>query len=354
MSVTELPADQDQAANWNIQSTWKVGVVVIMILLFLTMAVFSKPKNMVLLNVYAYSTQIEVFTEAIFQDFERAWEAEHGKDLKIKGVFGPSLTLVGDIVLGAPADLAILSHEQHVNYLKLGKVVRENNIPTTVHKTPLVIVTRPGNPLGIEEFADLSRPGLRLIHANPHSSGAGAWAILGEYACNLLQSEHDLEAEQHLSMIWENVKIMAASAREAMTLFELGAGDAFITYEQDARLALARQVDAAIVIPSCTVLTEAMAVIVDKNVGSEERSVAEEFLQYLISDAGQETFIRFQLRPVTLAQDPFPELDQIISVQDLGGWSQVYRELIDELWKQEIEPTLDFKLEVNPYEWHRE
>jgi len=350
MSMTDLSTNQDNSTNWPMHTAWKLGIVVVLVLIFVANAIFSEPKDPVELIVYAYDTQNEILTQGIFPAFKESWEAVHGRNLSIKGVFGPSLTLAGQIVLGAPADVAILSHEQHVNYLKLGKIVREGNMPTVVHRTPLVIVTRPNNPAGIQEFADLSGSGMRLIHADPRSSGAGAWAILAEYGCYLSHSENEAEAVEQLIAIWDNVKMMATSARSAMTIFEFGAGDAFITYEQEARMALARGVDLSIVIPSCTVLVEPMAVIVDKNVSSEEKSVANEFIQYLLSEDGQEIFIQYQLRPVTLSQDSFPELDQTISAQSLGGWSQVYRDLIDQLWNEEIEPNLDLELEVNPYE----
>ena len=40
----------------------------------------------------------------------------------------------------------------------------------------------------------------------------------------------------------------------------------------------------------------------------------------------------------------------------LEGISRPKRPLLfaQHVWKQEIEPTLDFELEVKPYEWHRE
>ncbi len=350
MSLRSLSSDRKRTINLSNQTIWKFGFALVLFLIVTAMTFLSRRKNPVELIVYAYSTQIEVLSEGIFPDFESSWEAEHSRDLEINGVFGPSLTMAGQVVLGAPADVAILSHEQHVNYLKLGKMVREDTMPIAIHKTPMVIVTRPGNPAGIQEFGDLSGIGLQLIHTDPRSSGAGAWAILAEYGCNLERSENEAEAEVQLSAIWDNVKIMASSARTAMTIFEFGAADAFVTYEQDARIAMARQVELSIVIPSCTVVAEPMAVIVDKNVTSEERAVANEFLQYLLSNEGQETFMRYHLRPVTLTQVSFPELDQTISVESLGGWSQVYHELIEQLWKEEIEPNLELELEVGPYE----
>ncbi|OGO20916.1 MAG: hypothetical protein A2Z14_01700 [Chloroflexi bacterium RBG_16_48_8] len=236
------------------------------LLIFSSLSILSHSKKPLKLIVYAYSTQVELLSQGIFPDFEKYWESMHGRELTIEGVFGPSLTLAGEIILGAPADVAILSDEQHVNYLKLGKMVRENNQPIVVSMTPMVIVTRPGNPAGINDFADLAMPGLRLIHPDPRSSGAGAWAILAEYGCSASDTESEIDAANTLAAIWDNVILLAPSARASLMLFELGAGDAYVTYEQDARLTLARHVALSIVIPPCTVIAEPVAVIVDKNV----------------------------------------------------------------------------------------
>jgi ABC-type sulfate transport system substrate-binding protein len=344
MSGSQALSKEWMEMNWRTWASWLLGIAAVLALLVYSFhSIFSDSKEPVKLIIYAYSTQSEVMSQGLLPEFEKWWESEHGRDLRLEAVFGPSLTLAGQIVLGAPADVAILSDEQHVTYLKLGKMVRENNKPVNVCMTPMVIVTRMDNPTGINDFTDLTMPGLRLIHADPRSSGAGAWAIFAEYGCSLFHSTGELDPSHTLVAIWENVKMLAPSARETMMLFELGAGDAFVTYEQDARLALDRHAELSIVLPACTVVAEPVAVIVDKNVTQAERSVANEFLHYLLSEQGQDTFIRFHLRPVTITTDEFPVLIHTISKEDLGGWSQAHQDLIENLWKKEIEPNLELE-----------
>jgi len=304
------------------------------------------------LVVYAFSTQEEVLTQSIFPAFEQAWEAETGLDLTIEGVFGPSGTLAGQIVLGAPADVALLSNAQHVTHLKVGRRVNPETQPVIVGYTPMVIVTRTGNPLDIAEFADLARlpdqggtkPGLTLIHADPTGSGAGQWAVLAEYGSALLASQDQAAAEAQLQAIWRNVRVLGSSARASMTLFELGAGDALVTYEQDALLALNRGVPLEIVVPSRTILAEHVAVIVDGNVRGNERAAAQAFIDYLVSDAGQQIFERYHQRPATAESERFPEVSHAFTAEDLGGWQRAYAELIETLWQTEVEPRLDLNL----------
>jgi sulfate transport system substrate-binding protein len=295
------------------------------------------------LVVYAFSTQEEVLTQGILPAFELMWEAETGQDLTIEGVFGPSGTMAGQINLGAPADVAILSNVQHVTQLKVGRRVRGETQPVVFSHTPMVIVVRQGNPAGIAEYADLAQPGLQVLHADPRSSGAGEWAVLAEYGSSFLPDGDRAAGEAQLEAIWRNVRLLGSSARATMTLFELGAGDAFVTYEQDALLALERGVPLEIVVPSQTIVARHVAVIVDDNVMPGELSVAQAFVEYLLSDAGQQTFARYHLRPVDLESERFPKMAQPFTAEDLGGWSRAYVKVVKTLWQIRIEPRLDLE-----------
>ena len=139
----------------------------------------------------------------------------------------------------------------------------------------------------------------------------------------------------------DNVRLLGPSARATLTLFELGAGDALITYEQDARLALERGVPLEIIVPPRTIIAQHVAVIVDDNITRGERPVVQAFMDYLLSEAGQQVFSRYHLRPANLAHEEFPQPAQPFTVEDLGGWFLAYNELVESLWQTEIEPSLD-------------
>jgi len=341
--------------NWRRLVAWIFGLALLALVAFYAgRAILANSAAPLTLVVYGFSTQEEVLTQSIFPAFEQAWEAETGRDLTIEGVFGPSGTLAGQINLGAPADVALLSNEQHVTWLKVGRQVRPGTRPVMVSTTPMVIVTRPGNPAGLAELSDLALPGLRLLHPDPRTSGAGDWAVLAEYGSALLESGDPATAESQLKAIWDNVHWLAPSARAGLTLFELGAGDGLVTYEQDARLALARGVPLEIVLPTRTILAQHVAVVVDANVTLSERPVAEAFVDFLQGDAGQRTFSQYHLRPARLDNGTFPPLAQPFTVEDLGGWSRAYRELVEGLWQTEIAPSLELEAAGQPLDAYGE
>jgi ABC-type sulfate transport system substrate-binding protein len=331
-------------SGWRRPASWLLAVALLVVVAFYGARAFLVDAHgPVHLVVYAFSTQEESFTQGIFPAFERAWEAETGQDLTIDGLFGASGTLAGQINLGAPADVAVFSNAEHVDWLKAGRRVRRDTEPVVVGCTPLVIVARPGTPFRLAGYADLAQEGLNLLHADPRSSGVGEWAVLAEYGSAFLPSADPAAAEAQLQAIWCNVPLLAGSARAAMTLFELGAGDALVTYEQDALVARERGVALQIVEPPRTIVARHVAVIVDDDVTWAERPVAEAFVQFLLSDAGQQIFSRYHLRPPSCQSDLFPTLVDPFAVEDLGGWSQAYATLLDALWQKEIEPSLDLQ-----------
>ena len=337
--------------DWRCRVGSVLGLVLLIVVVIYGRIVRSGSPTPSRLVVYAFSTQEEVLTQSIFPTFKEAWEAETGQHLTIEGVFGPSGTLAGQINLGAPADVALFSNAQHVTHLKVGRQVHVNNQPVVVSHTPMVIVTRPGNPHGITRFQDLAQPGLRLLHADPRTSGAGQWAVLAEYGSALQESRDQAaalrprsgRAEAQLQAIWQNVRLLGASARATMTLFELGAGDAFVTYEHDALLAQERGAPLEIIVPSHTIVAQHVAVVVDDNVMPGELPLAQAFVEYLLDEAGQQAFSNYHLRPADLEDEQFPEIPLCFAIDDLGGWSQAYTKLLEGLWQTEIEPHLQLE-----------
>ncbi|HUW13402.1 MAG TPA: substrate-binding domain-containing protein [Anaerolineae bacterium] len=295
--------------------------------------------------VYGFSTEEVVFTEEIFPAFEAYWQELTGQEVTVQGVFGPSEEITDAILSGARADVAILSNEQHAVWLQVNDVVQTDwhTFPQggIVTRSPLVIVVRPGNPLGIRGWSDLARPGISVIHPDPRTSGGAQWALLAEYGAALLEPGGSAEAAtEQLQAIWANVVATPASSQDALKQFIFGAGDAMVTYEQDALLAQERGATLEIVMPNRTVMSEHVAVIVDRHVKADERDVVEGLVAYLWSQTAQQSFVRYYFRAVidealNDAEEAFHDIPNGFTVQDLGGWGQVYAEVIHGAWEEQ-------------------
>jgi hypothetical protein len=65
-----------------------------------------------------------------------------------------------------------------------------------------------------------------------------------------------------------------------------------------------------------------------------------------LSSSGRQILGEYNMRAPDCQIEAPPQPGQIFSVADLGGWSQAYAELVDGVWKKEIEPNLS--LEASP------
>src|SRR6267142_2729353 len=137
------------------------------------------------ITVYGFSIMKEALEKAIYPAFAAKVKREHGFDVRFTSSFAGSETVTNQILQGVKAQIAILSIERDAQRLKdKGFVTSDwHTLPPKgiVSKTPFVIVVRKGNPKGIHEFADLAKPGVKLIHPDPVSSGGAQWSILAIY-----------------------------------------------------------------------------------------------------------------------------------------------------------------------------
>src|SRR6266567_8768933 len=212
------------------------------------------------ITLYGFSIMRESLEKGIYPAFTAKWKQEHGVDVRFTSSFAGSETITNQILQGVKAQIAILSIERDAARLKQhGDVTSDwRALPqkAIVNKTPFVILVRKGNPKGIHDFPDLAKPGVKLVHPDPISSGGAQWSVLAMYGSELVKSAKQTGEPDHaralatLRAIWRNVISTPGSAREARTQFETGFGDALITYELEGLLMKAGgTADVEVIIP---------------------------------------------------------------------------------------------------------
>lgn len=296
---------------------------------------------------YGFSILADVMQEGIFPAFQRKWAGEgHGR-VEFVSSFGGSGTVTNQLIMGVPAQVALLSLESDADRLADAGVIPRDSwrrLPRAgvVNLTPFVIVVRPGNPLGLRDFADLGRAGVRIVHPDPMTSGGANWAILAEYGSGFRGSPGgEAAGEKILAGVWKNVAAQAASARAARTQFENGFGDALITYEQEAIYDRGRgRFKADVAYPRRTILSEHTLVVVDRNVRPAERALVADFVRFLWSDEAQRVFVRYGFRtgrPELDAANPaFGKIEDPFRIADFGGWRRARPEIVDRIWKDRV------------------
>ena len=128
--------------------------------------------------------------------------------------------------------------------------------------------------------------------------------------------------------------VLDSGARGSTTTFtERGIGDVFISWENEAFLAVKElgPEKFEIVVPSLSILAEPPVTLVDKVVDKRgTRKVAEAYLQYLYSDEGQDLAGKHFYRPrdakvAAKYASTFPKIN-LFTIDDVfGGWQKAQK-----------------------------
>jgi len=282
------------------------------------------------LDVVGYSTPESVYQEALEPGFEAT---SAGADVSFSNSFGASGDQSRAVVAGQPASIVHFSQAGDMERLvEEGELVakdwskqRYNGI---AEDSVVVIVTRKGNPEGIESFDDLLDKDVEVITPNPFSSGSARWNIMAVYGTLIHEGKSEKEALDGVKALLEKTVVQPGSGRDALAAFTQGEGDVLLSYENEAIKAQEEGEDVEYVIPPSTILIET-PIAVTKGAPA----AAQDFLNYVWSDAGQEIWAEHGYRPVNpKLVDPkrFPTPKDLFEISELGGWSKVNDEFFDD------------------------
>jgi sulfate transport system substrate-binding protein len=145
------------------------------------------------------------------------------------------------------------------------KRLPQNSAPYT---STIVFLVRKGNPKGIRDWSDLAKPGVSVITPNPKTSGGARWNYLAAWGYELARSnKSESKAKDFVGALYKNVPVLDSGARGSTTTFvERGIGDVFISWENEAFLAVNElgKDKFEIVVPSVSILAEPPVSVVDK------------------------------------------------------------------------------------------
>jgi sulfate transport system substrate-binding protein len=299
------------------------------------------------LAVHSCCVTEDATTKEILPAFRKYYKEKFGKDVDIGASFAGSGTLKNQILGGAPVQVAILSSELYLDQLKeKGLVVSDwkaNPNKGSVIKSVIVFVTRKDNPKGLKTFQDLSRPGVKVLHASPDTSGGAQWAIFAIYGAGADLRNPAFGPEDGgvklLSAVEKNVIAQPESARQTFVQFDAGFGDAIVTYENEALLEKAKGRDYAISVPQKTIETEWKVSRIDRNIRPEQEHAINEFIMFLYTPEAQRAYAKYGFRPVNGAVEKefhskYAKVAEPFTVDDLGGWRKARQNVIENVWKK--------------------
>lgn len=276
----------------------------------------------------AYSTPQQAYQDHLEPAFN-----ETGANVSFTNSFGASGDQSRAVEAGQEADFVNFALETDVTRLvEAGQVARDwrdNRYRGIVTNSVVAIVTRPGNPLGIESFEDIvENDEIEVVTPNPFTSGGARWNIMAVYGAALDAGKSRQQALDDVRNILSKTPTQSESARVALQAFLGGTGDVLLSYENEAIAAQLAGEDVDYVVPKSTILIEQPAAVVEG--GSPE---AGEFLEWLWSDEAQQIWQEQGYRsvnPQLLDREKYPVPPGLFTIEDLGGWDAVVTGFFEE------------------------
>ncbi|MCE7983273.1 MAG: sulfate ABC transporter substrate-binding protein [Caldilinea sp. CFX5] len=292
--------------------------------------------NPLTITLGAYTTPREAYAELI-PIFQAQWKEQTGQEVVFEESYLASGAQSRAVVEGFEADVVALSLEADITRIVNAGLITHDwkSGPTKgmVSQSVVAFAVRKGNPKGIQDWADLAKPGVEILTPNPKTSGGAMWNILSLYGAakrgfvDGVAKDDDAAAQAFLLSVLKNVTVMDKGARESITNFEQGVGDVAITYENEVLVAQQGGQDYDMVLPRSSILIENPIAVVDTYVDKHgTREVAEAFVAFLLTKEAQEIFAKHGLRSVdadvaiaTAAQ--YPALTDQFTIDYFGGWA---------------------------------
>ena len=279
----------------------------------------------------------------LYVEFNKAfaahWQKKTGEVLTVKQSHGGSGKQARSVIDGLEADVVTLALAYDIDVLNKNgglipadwqKRLPQNSSPYT---STIVFLVRKGNPKGIKDWDDLVKPGVSVVTPNPKTSGGARWNYLAAWGYALKKFGNDpARAEKFVADLFGNVPVLDSGARGSLVTFtERGVGDVFLSWENEAFLAVKELGPAKfeIVVPSLSILAEPPVAVVDKTVDRRgTRAVAQAYLEYLYTPEGQEIAASNYYRPrdakvAAKYASTFNLKVNLFTIDDIfGGWAK--------------------------------
>ena len=307
----------------------------LLVLAVLALSAACHAESYELLNV-SYDPTRELYKD-VNAAFAAQWKQQTGNEVTIKQSHGGSGKQARSVIDGLKADVVTLALAGDIDAIaERSQAVRrdwQQRLPrnSSPYTSTIVFLVRKGNPKGIKDWPDLVRPGVAVVTPNPKTSGGARWNYLAAYAYALKANNKDeVKAREFVKALYQNAPVLDTGARGATTTFaQRGIGDVLVAWENEAFLALEEfgNNNFEIVAPSLSILAEPPVAVVDSVVDKKgTRKVAEAYLQFLYSDAGQDLAGKHHYRPTgekaaAKYAAKFAKIE-LVTIADFGGWSK--------------------------------
>lgn len=304
------------------------------------------------------------FYEEYNKIFASYWKQKTGTVLTANQSHGGSSKQARSVIDGLEADVVTLAMSIDIDAIANQSDLIAKNWQTRLpnnsspYLSTIVMLVRKGNPKGIKDWNDLTKPGVEVITPNPKTSGAARLGYLAAWGYILKRELGDFskinnpkfakevaaanqKAKAFVAEIYKHVPVLDSGARgSTITFVQRGIGDVLLAWENEAYLSLYKlgPNEFEIIMPSISILAEPSVAVVDKVVEKHKtKEIAQAYLEYLYTQAGQELAAKYYYRPsrkdmVSKKEllKPFKDVELFSVDTVFGGWTKAQKEHFDD------------------------
>ncbi|TVQ46908.1 MAG: sulfate ABC transporter substrate-binding protein [Gloeocapsa sp. DLM2.Bin57] len=298
----------------------------------------SRPVNLTLVS---YAVTQKAY-EQIIPKFTALWEQQTGQRVTFDQSYAGSGTQTRAIIDGLEADIVALALALDTKRIEQAGLINpgwEQELPnnSTVHSSVVALVTR-DQAATIDSWSDLTDDNIQIITANPKTSGGARWNFLALWGVVTQSGGTDEQALEFTKAVFKNAPVLPKDAREASDVFiKQGQGNVLMNYENEVILAEQQGYKSTYFIPTdYNISIDNPVTVVDAVVDRRgTREVAEAFVEFLFTPEAQREFAKVGFRPsdeqvFTEFSSQYPTIDNLFTVEDLGGWDAVQTNFFDD------------------------
>ena len=308
---------------------------------FLGLPLQAAAATPVLLNA-SYDVARELFKEinpAFIADFKKTT----GEVVDVNQSHGGSSKQARSVADGMEAAVVTMNQANDIDILVDRGLVTADwakkfpNNAAPFYSTMIYLV-RKGNPKGIKDWADLGKPGVKVIVPNPKTSGNGRYTYLAAWGSVIKKGGTEAQARDLVTRVFKNVPVLDGGGRGATTTFtQRDIGDVLVTFENEVNLVRAEfGNNFEVVYPASSILAESPVAVVDKVVDKKGiRKEATAYLNFLYSAQGQDIIAKHHFRPRSEAafkkyNANFRQIS-LFTIDDVfGGWKAAQKKHFDD------------------------
>jgi sulfate transport system substrate-binding protein len=295
----------------------------------------------VLLNA-SYDVARELFKD-INPVFVADWKKTTGETINVNQSHGGSSKQARSVADGMEAAVVTMNQANDIDMLADKGLVVQDWAKKFPHNaapfySTMVFLVRKGNPQQVKDWADLAKPGIKVIVPNPKTSGNGRYTYLAAWGSVLKKGGTEAQARDLVTKIFKNVPVLDGGGRGATTTFtQREIGDVLVTFENEVNLVRAEfGNNFEVVYPQSSILAESPVAVVDKVVDRKNiRKQATGYLNFLYTEQAQDIIAKHYFRPRSEAafkkyNANFRQIS-LFTVDDVfGGWKAAQKKHFDD------------------------